>query len=123
MHGTDPTLPDVYGILNQLLEKIYYADRRSDQEAAIQRATGLVLLYRMMEIVRNNEIDNQIKAQVSLSLHDLRDWLEVNIETLSDPLWRANHQLALDELSGWFDNGAQSTLLTAPLALPPGAPI
>ncbi len=123
LHGTDSALPDVYGILTYLLENIYYADQRADQEATIQRATSLVLLYRMMEIVRDDEIDNQIKAQVGLALHELRDWLRTNLDAQQDPLWRANHQLALDELTGWFDNGVQTTLLSAPLALPPGAPI
>ena len=77
----------------------------------------------MMELVRSETVDNQIKAQVSLALHDLAAWLEDELEQTIDTQWRANHQLALDEIDNWFDGGSNATRLSAPLPMPPGAPI
>jgi hypothetical protein len=74
-----------------------------------------------MELVRSDAVDNQVKSQVSLALHALSDWLAA--QQPADPLWLANYRLAQDEISNWFNNNASQTLLTAPLRMPPGAPI
>ena len=75
-----------------------------------------------MELVRDDAVDNQVKAQVSLALRDLRARLANELST-TDMLWRANHQLALDEIDNWLERGAEHSLLTQPLPMPPGAPI
>ena len=122
LHGNDPSLPTVYGVVSQLLERAYDFTAADEQQATVQRALNHVILYRLMEIVRDDANDNQVKAQVSMALRDLRDRLERNRNT-TNILWRANNQLALDELNNWFDNGTSESLLTAPLPMPPGAPI
>ena len=121
LHGTDPSLPAVYEILERLLQRVFYATTGEGKSAAIQRAVNHVLLYRLMELVRSDAVDNQVKSQVSLALHALSDWLAA--QQPADPHWLANYRLAQDEISNWFNNNASQTLLTAPLRMPPGAPI
>lgn len=123
LHATDESLPAVHEILGRLIEDVYRAPKAEGQAAAVRRAVNHVLLYRMMELIRSDEIDNQVKAQVNLSLHDLQNWLNQRVDNERDPLWLANHQLALDEIDNYFDNGSQESLLTEPLPMPPGAPI
>ena len=122
LHGIDTSLPTVHEIVSRLLERVYYSQPEGSQNATIQRAVNHVLLFRMISLVRSQEIDNQVKSQISLALYDLKDWLNEQL-TQAEPLWRANHQLALDEINNWFDHSASESLLTAPLPMPPGAPI
>lgn len=124
LQGTDPSLPTVYEVLDRLLSNVYYSStEHGGQNATIQRAVNHVLLYRMMSLLRNERIDNQVKSQLNFALHDLRDWLTQKLGAEEDPLWSANHRLALDEINSWFERGSKESLLTAPLPMPPGAPI
>ncbi|MEX0962672.1 MAG: zinc-dependent metalloprotease [Pseudohongiellaceae bacterium] len=123
LHATDANLPAVHEVLERLLENVYYSPTGDGQAGAAQRAVNHVMLYRLMELVRNSEIDNQVKSQVNLTLHELRSWLEQRVDTERDPLWLANHQLALDEINSYFNFAAPESLLSAPLPMPPGAPI
>ena len=115
-------------ILDQLLQRVYSlssasASLQDSQAATIARAVNHVLLYRMMELLRDEEVSNQIKAQVSLALHDLRASLTIELARSIDTQWRANHQLALDEINNWLNGGSDGMRLSAPLPMPPGAPI
>ncbi|PCJ17286.1 MAG: peptidase [SAR86 cluster bacterium] len=124
LNGTDPSLPAIHEILDRLLERVYYTPHSRDpQSASIQRVVNHVLLYRMMSLVRNDKIDNRVKSQINYALHNLQDWLTQILLQERDSLWNANYQLALDEINNWFNRGAQASLLTAPLPMPPGAPI
>lgn len=123
LHAADESLPAVHEILDRLIEDIYRGPRGDDQSAAVHRAVNHVILYRMMELVRSDRVDNQVKSQVNLALRGLQNWLQQRVDTERDPLWLANHQLALDEINGYFNFGADQSILTAPLPMPPGAPI
>lgn len=122
LHGIDTSLPTVYSVIDRLLQGGYGFSAETEQKANVQRAINHVILYRLMALVRNDSVDNQVKAQVSLALRELRERLVREADT-SDRLWQANHNLAIDELDGWFENGSMTSLLTAPLSMPPGAPI
>jgi len=122
-HGSNSEQPSVGELLDRLLDASFYSNQQTGQAANIQRAVQNVVLYRMMSLVRNDQIDNQVKAQVNLSLHGLNDWLNMQIDADADSLWKANHQLAADEISNWLDKRAGESLLSAPIAMPPGAPI
>ncbi len=123
LHGTDSSLPTVHEILQRLLERVYYTSHADNQNAAVQRAVNHVILYRLLGLLRNDKVDNQVKSQVNLAVHDLHQWLAQRVNQEIDPLWRANHQLALDEIESWMEDGSRASLLTAPLPMPPGAPI
>ncbi len=122
-HGSDSALPSVTDLLNRLLDASYYSTQASGASANIQRAVQNVLLYRMMSLVRDDEVDNQVKAEINLSLHGLLYWLTQQLDVDADSQWKAQHQLAVDEINNWFERGSNSSLLSAPLPMPPGAPI
>lgn len=122
LYGSDRSLPTVYGVVTRLLDNAYQFSAPDEHQATVQRALNHVILFRLMELVRDARVDNQVKAQVSLALRDLRDRIAAQVEG-GGILWRANNQLALDEIDGWFEHGTRDSLLTAPLPMPPGAPI
>lgn len=123
LHALDESLPSVHEVLERLMDRVYYGPKLDGQAAAVHRAVNHVILYRLLALLRSDEVDNQVKAQINLTLHDLQNWLEQRADPERDPLWRANHQLALDEINGYFDLASSESLLTAPLPMPPGAPI
>ena len=123
LHGLDDSLPSVDGVLGRLLEQVYFQSGASGQEGVIQRAVNNALLYRMLTLARSEDTDNQVKAQIAMSLRNLERWLGEQLDNTEDSQWLASYQLAHDEITGWLSRGSDASTLTAPLPMPPGAPI
>jgi hypothetical protein len=119
----DSSLPSVNEVLNRLLQSTLYADPQTGAEGAVQRAVNNVVLYRMLTLLKSDRVDNQVKAAVNLQLRRLEDWLDDATDDTSNTDWQAHYQLAQDEIQNWLDRGATDSLLSAPLSMPPGAPI
>lgn len=122
-HSLDPTLPSIQDVLDRLLNSSWFAERSAGQSGRVQQAVNNVVLYRMLALLRSDDTDNQVKAAVNLVLRDLEAWLDDEADEVPRNDWRAHYRIALDELENWADNGAADSLLSAPLAMPPGAPI
>ena len=88
----------------------------------MQRAVNNVVLYRLLSVLQSDRVDNQVKAMINLMLANLDDWLDEE-DPVSDRAWQAHYQMARDEIENRLERGAQSSLLSAPLPMPPGAPI
>lgn len=123
LSAAHPGLPTVHEILDRLLERVFYRMPADPALAAIQRAVNHALLFRLMELARGGDVDNQVRAQVRLALLALRGELDRRLAGELDAPWRANYRLARDEIVRWLDDGAADSLLSAPLPMPPGAPI
>ncbi len=121
LHGSDPSLPSVYAVTSRLIERVFDRPVNNSQQEAVRRAVSHGLLYRLMEVVRDGAMDNQVKSQVSLALRELESRLEAGPG--ADDLWRASNRLALDEIANWFQYRRADSLLSPPLPMPPGAPI
>lgn len=132
----DSELPAVSDILLRILGSTFYSDQQAGAQGAVQRAVNNVVLYRMLDLLKSDRVDNQVKAAVNLQLRHLEDWLDDRLEALLDDQsdeeavdnsgssnWQAHYQLAMDEIENWLDRGAADSLLSAPLPMPPGAPI
>ena len=118
----DSSLPSVELVLSRLLEQTFYASRQSAQLGSVQRAVNNVVLYRLLSVLQSDRVDNQVKAMINLMLANLDDWLDEE-DPVSDSAWQAHYQMARDEIENRLERGAQSSLLSAPLPMPPGAPI
>ena len=101
----------------------WFAEKSAGQSGRVQQAVNNVTLYRLLALLRSDETDNQVKAAVNSTLQDLEDWLDSAVDETTDNSWRAHYRMALAELENWSDNASQDSLLSAPLAMPPGAPI
>jgi hypothetical protein len=118
----DSSLPSVEQVLSRLLESTIYQTRQTGQLGSVQRAVNNVVLYRMLAVLQSDRVDNQVKAMVNQSLIALEDWLD-DADAVSDSVWKAHYQLAQDEIENRLERGAEKSLLSAPLPMPPGAPI
>jgi len=122
-HSLDPTLPSIQDVLDRLMNSSWFAERAAGQSGRVQQAVNNVALYRMLALLDSGDTDNQVKASVNLALADLEEWLDDEVDELSDNDWRAHYRMALDELENRADDGASGSLLSEPLPMPPGAPI
>ena len=123
LHGLDNNLPSVDGVLSRLLDQVYRQNGATGQAGVIQRSVNNALLYRMMSLLRDKDTDNQVKAQITMSLRKLEQWLTEQLSNTEDSQWLASYQMALDEINAWLTRGREESILTAPLPMPPGAPI
>ena len=128
----DGELPAVNDVLLRVVEGTFYSNWQTGAQGAVQRAVNNVVLYRMLDLLKSDRVDNQVKAAVNLQLRRLEDWLDERLEEWPDAEaadssgssnWQAHYQLAMDEIENWLDRGAADSLLSAPLPMPPGAPI
>lgn len=122
-HSLDPTLPSIQDVLDRLMNSSWFAERAAGQSGRVQQAVNNVTLYRLLALLRADDTDNQVKASVNLALADLEEWLDDEVDEVSDNDWRAHYRMALDELENRSDDAASGSLLSEPLPMPPGAPI
>lgn len=121
-HALDAELLSVHDILNQLLAATWFKPRETGQNGNVQQAVNNATLYRLLELTLADTSESQVKAAVNLALHNLQVWLVQTTEMVMDPSWQAHYQLATDAIENWRSAG-KLTLLSAPLPMPPGAPI
>lgn len=119
----DDSLPSVHDVLTRLLEGTLYQQRQAGQSGAVQRAVDHVVLYHLLSLAADDQVGNQVKAAIHLQLETLEEWLDDAVDQSRDRDWQAHYQLSLDAIDSWRDSGGETMLLTAPLAMPPGAPI
>jgi hypothetical protein len=119
----DSSLPSLTVVLSRVLDNTLRADPQQGANGAVQRAVNNVVLYRMLALLRSDRVDNQVKAAINLQLRRLEDWLDDAADDSTNPDWQAHYQLAQDEIENWLERGGESSLLSAPLPMPPGAPI
>ncbi|OFE12951.1 hypothetical protein PHACT_07205 [Pseudohongiella acticola] len=123
LNSLDPTLPSIHDVFDRVMNNSWFAEKSAGQSGRVQQAVNNVTLYRLLALLRSDETDNQVKAAVNSTLQDLEDWLDSAVDETTDNSWRAHYRMALAELENWSDNASQDSLLSAPLAMPPGAPI
>jgi hypothetical protein len=123
MHSIDAELPSINDLLTGLMNSTWFAQQQQGQLGNVLRAVNNTLLFRLLELVRSDELDSQVKAAINLNLHDLDTWLKQAKQSEPDRRWQAHYQLALDELNSWFTVSSAPSLLSSPLPMPPGAPI
>ena len=118
----DSSLPSVEQVISRLMDNTFYATRQNGQAGSVQRAVNNVVLYRMLMVMQSGRVDNQVKAMINRALINLDGWLD-EADSVSDSAWQAHYQLARDEIVNRLERGAENSLLSAPLPMPPGAPI
>ncbi|MDO9477147.1 MAG: zinc-dependent metalloprotease [Pseudohongiella sp.] len=118
----DSSLPSVEQVLSRLLDNTFYASRQSAQLGSVQRSVNNVVLYRLLAVLQSGRVDNQVKAMINQTLINLDEWLD-DADSVTDSAWKAHYQMARDEIENRLERGAENSLLSAPLPMPPGAPI
>ncbi len=123
LHSLDSEQLSVAQIIDALLEQTWYADRQDGAAANVQRAVNNAALYRLVELFESDSADNQVRASINLALHQLEEWLDDAKEKENGTPWEAHYVMAQDAVENVLDGGARENVITAPLPMPPGAPI
>jgi hypothetical protein len=119
-HAEDATLPGLDEVLDRLIAATWKAKPAAGLAAQVQRATGAVLVYRLMTLAVDETAPAQVRATATLKLTDLRNWL--TIQNSSDREVLAMNRYAAAQIKRWEDDPSKLALPRPP-APPPGMPI
>lgn len=112
--------PGFAAVTSALLEATWRSDRRAGADGAIQRQTGLAVMYELLRLAFDERADTEVRAQALASVRELASWLED--QSVRDAVWRAHYEFASFEIARLLAEPAQIDL--APRAsVPPGSPI
>jgi hypothetical protein len=114
-----PSLEETIDIIISNTWKTSYDDSYS---AEIQRIVNNVVLYKMIEIAKNEKVASTVRSMVYYKLEELKKWLMENMELQNDVNQKALHHYAASQIK-LFQESPDKISLTPPLTPPKGAPI
>ncbi|WP_290799226.1 zinc-dependent metalloprotease [Flavihumibacter sp. UBA7668] len=101
-----------------LITATFKAKRKSGLEAMIQQQTEQVLLTYLLSWSVNEALSMPARARGLAILKELKDWLETELKTTTDPSSKAHLAYALERMKA-----PDKAKPTQQAGLPPGAPI
>jgi hypothetical protein len=105
-------------MINTLINKTWKAARLAGMQKLIQMQTEQVLLTYLLSSSVNDNNSFAVKSVLKKSLDDLKSFVDQNIKTTNDELYKGHLLLAFDRMKSPSD--AKPTLHRE---IPPGAPI
>jgi hypothetical protein len=115
-------LPGFGELIDGLLRATWYSNQRPGADGEIQRATGGVVLERLMLLGINEEADTQVRAFALDAVEELDSWMASQLTREIGRQWRAHYRLARHRIDRMRDDPASLELLL-PVEAPPGSPI
>ena len=112
--------PGFEAVTRALLEAVWYGASAAGLDAAIQRQTGMQVLYGLLRLAFDAEADGDVRALALAAVEDLDTWL--GKQSPRDVMLRAHYRFArfeIDRLSK--DTALIESIVPAPP--PPGSPI
>lgn len=119
-HARDPSVPGLVELIDRVLEATWLTTYDDPYHQEIQRVVNNVVLYYMVEFVKNKEAPAIVRSVALYKLHDLNTKLE-DIE-VEDELTLAQHWY-LDSVLELLEENPDAVNLTPPAKPPMGAPI
>ena len=121
-HARDARYPGFGQVLDQLAERVFYAESPEGLPGEIQRTVSYVALYHLMRLVADEQTAPQVRAIASLKLKELQQRYTVLRSGKSTESREAHRQFVLELLRKFFEEPWQVTV-PQPLDPPPGSPI
>jgi hypothetical protein len=116
----DPNLPGLGFVIDRLLEATWLKTYEDSYHQEIQRLVNNVVLYYMVEIIKNNDVPSIVRNLTHYKLRKLRDKV-LELDTKDES--QLSQYIHLDILVNRLDDDPGSVDLTPPLEPPMGAPI
>ncbi|MCP5090813.1 MAG: DUF5117 domain-containing protein, partial [Gammaproteobacteria bacterium] len=101
VRGRDPGFEVV---LAQLLDASWYPKPLSDTEGAIQRQTNMQVLYGLLGLAFNADVDHEVRALTLAAVQELDRWLRKR--SSKDAAYRAHYGLARFEIERLMEDPA-----------------
>lgn len=119
-HARDPSVPGLVELIDKVLEATWLTTYDDPYHQEIQRMVNNIVLYYMVELVKNREAPAIVRSVALYKLHNLNAKLE-DIET-EDELTLSQHWY-LDSVLELLEENPDAVNLTPPARPPMGAPI
>jgi len=119
-HARDSSVPGLVELMDKVLEATWLTTYDDPYQQEIQRVVNNVVLYYMVELVKNKEAPAIVRSVALYKLHDLNTKLE-DIEA-EDELTLSQHWY-LDSVLELLEENPGAVNLTPPAKPPMGAPI
>jgi hypothetical protein len=119
-HARDPGLPGLGDVIDRLLEATWLTIYEDSYHQELQRVVNNIVLYYMVELIKNKEVPGVVRSLAHLKLIQLNDHLS-EIET--DDEAQLSQYLYLGMILDKLEENPESVDLTPPAEPPMGAPI
>ena len=119
-HARDPGLPGLCDVIDRLLEATWLTIYEDSYHQELQRVVNNIVLYYMVELIKNKEVPGVVRSLAHLKLIQLNDHLS-EIET--DDEAQLSQYLYLGMILNKLEENPGSVDLTPPAEPPMGAPI
>ena len=119
-HARDSSVPGLVELIDKVFEATWLKTYDDPYYQEMQRVVNNVVLYYLVELIKNKEVSGMVRAVALYKLHDLNAKLE-DVET-EDQLTLAQHWY-LDSILELLEENPDSVKMTPPAKAPMGAPI
>jgi hypothetical protein len=123
-HSRRKDVPGLAEVLDSLISSTFKSSPKSGYLAEIQRIVNTVLLYHVMSLAADEEVNPQVRALALLKLDELKNWLnqQVYLKPVKDESQKAHYFYALSQIK-LFQTDPSQVKLAVPSRPPSGAPI
>ena len=121
-HARDSNNPSLSEVINKVLNKTWYTDRKNGMYGEIQRVVDMVTLYNLMNLVSNKNSTNQVKAETMEKIVSLKKWLVQKQKRERNTSLLAHYKYATTIINK-FEKDTSSITIDKPLSPPAGSPI
>ena len=121
-HARDSNNPSLSEVINKVLNKTWYTDRKNGMYGEIQRVVDMVTLYNLMNLVSNKNSTNQVKAETMEKIVSLKNWLIQKQKRQRNTSLLAHYKYAITIIDK-FEKDTSSITINQPLSPPAGSPI
>ena len=121
-HARDSNNPSLSEVINKVLNKTWYTDRKNGMYGEIQRVVDMVTLYNLMNLVSNKNSTNQVKAETMEKIVSLKKWLIQKQKRERNTSLLAHYKYATTIINK-FEKDTSSITIDKPLSPPAGSPI
>ena len=121
-HARNAENPGFEEVLDAVLDATWKAPHPKGYDGEIANTVDNVVLYDLMALSANDHATDEVRAIASLKLHELKDWLNTQIEASSVGLDKAHVFFAASQIA-LFEKNPKPLGLTPPVEPPDGPPI
>ena len=119
-HARDPSLPGLGDVIDRLLETTWLTVYEDTYHQELQRTVNNIVLYYMVELIKNKEVPGGVRSLAHLKLIQLNEQVS---EMETDDEAQLSLYLYLSMILDKLEENPDSVDLTPPAEPPMGAPI
>lgn len=121
-NAMDSAMPGFHELTDSLLDRTWFASPRGGIDGAIQRATNIVVLEKLLLLSLDPAVPAEVRGIATGAVSTLEAWLSPGSGRQGGAVWRAHYLLARQMIEQARHDPASLEKLV-PVTVPPGSPI